>query len=194
VLHLSAADRRQLLQISVKFIQTAVARHHVDDAWPLAGPELRQGQTRAQWDTGNIAVPPFRASGIATWDVLYSYQDDVAFDLALLGSKQERFISKTFTIELKRYRHPDGPHWLVASWTPRGVAELDTLRPSERPTVIASPEKSALPHWVLIAPAAIFGGMVLGFAAFGTLHTVRSRRRARRYAEALGQSSSSSPS
>lgn len=193
-LHLTMREREELLRISTKFIQTAVARHNVDASWVLAGPDLRQDETRGEWDTGNIPVPPFKAAGIATWDLLYSYENDVAFDLALLGGKQERYLSKTFTIEFKRYRRPDGAHWLVASWTPRGVASVTALKPSERPKLVATPVKAPLSRWFLIVPAAIFGGMLLGFLAFGAVHTVRDRRKARRYAEALGQTSNSSPS
>jgi hypothetical protein len=189
VLKLSAADRKQLMAISVRFVRTAVRREHVDDAWRLAGPGLRQGESRREWDTGNIAVPPFDAVGIGTWDVLYSYTNDVAFDLNLIGAKSQPYISKTFTIELKKH----GKRWLVESWTPRGVATLSALRSSDRPPPLP-PVKAALSKWFLITPAVIFGGMVVGFALFGLVHMLRGRRSARRYARVLGQNSSSSPS
>jgi hypothetical protein len=186
---MSAADREQLMDISVSFVRTAVARERLDDAWKLAGPELRQGQSRSEWDSGNIAVPPFKAAGIGAWDVLYSYSNDVAFDLDLIGAKGQPWLSKTFTIELKKH----SGHWLVASWTPRGVATEQALTPSARPPSIP-PVKAPLSRWFLVAPAGIFGFMLLGFAVFGVLHVLRGRRAARRYASVLGHTSSSRPS
>jgi hypothetical protein len=186
---MSAADREQLMSISVLFVHTAVARKRLDDAWKLAGPELRQGQSRSEWDRGNIAVPPFKAAGIGAWDVLYSYTNDVAFDLDLIGAKGQPWLSKTFTIELKKH----GTHWLVASWTPRGVATENALTPAARPPSIP-PVKAPLSKWFLVAPAGIFAVMLLGFAAFGVLHVLRGRRAARRYADVLGHTSSSRPS
>lgn len=188
-LKLTGRDRQELLDISMRFVRTAVARKHLDDAWELAAPELRQGESRREWDTGNIAVPPFVARGIGTWDVLYSYSNDVAFDLDLIGAKHEQFLSKTFTIELKKRRG----HWLVASWTPHGVATLNALKPSARPAE-PSPVKAPLSRWFLLVPAGIFVGMLVGFAAFGLLYVFRGRRAARRYAQLLGQTSSSRPS
>jgi hypothetical protein len=188
-MRLSTRDRLQLMDISMRFVRSAVARQHLDDAWRLAGPELRQGESRHEWDSGNIAVPPFKASGVGAWDVLYSYSNDVAFDLDLIGAKGQPWLSKTFTIELKRH----GGQWLVASWTPRGVATVDALKPSARPAAIP-PVKAPLSRWFLLVPAGIFAAMLLGFAAFGVVHVLRGRRAARRYAHVLGQTSSSRPS
>ena len=85
-----AADRRELFDTASLFIRTAVARKHLDSAWNMLGPEMKAGQTRKSWDTGNNNVIPFPAVGIATWDILYAYQDDVALDLGVVGDAHER--------------------------------------------------------------------------------------------------------
>jgi hypothetical protein len=194
-MHLSAKDRQALMDLSVHFIRTAVARKQLDDAWSLAGPEMRQGETRKQWDSGFNAVVPFPASGIAAWDVLYTYHDDVAFDISLLGAKNQPWLSKTFVIELKRYPTPTNRnHWLVASWQPRGIGTYNSLRVADRPKLAPLTDHSELPRWSLMLPAFIFGSMVLGFLGWGGVSMVRGRRSARRFAQALGQSSSSRPS
>ena len=47
------------------FIHTAVCRRHLDEAWALAAPELRERDHAASdWRTGNIPVVPFPASDI----------------------------------------------------------------------------------------------------------------------------------
>ena len=114
---LKPSDRRTVLDVTSRFIRTAVARKHLDSAWDLLGPEMKAGQTRASWDTGNNNVVPFNAVGVATWDLLYSYRNDIGLDVALIGAPHSNWAGKTFTIELKRY--PSDPeHWLVASWAP----------------------------------------------------------------------------
>lgn len=194
-MHLSPTDRKALMDLSVRFIRTAVARKQLDYAWSLAGPEMRQGQSRKEWDSGFNAVVPFSASGIAAWDVLYTYHDDVAFDIALLGAKNQAWLSKTFEIELKRYPTRANPNrWLVASWQPRGIGTYNSLRAADRPKVAPIDDHSALPRWSLMAPAFIFGSMITGFILWGGVSYVRGRRSARRFAQALGQSSSSRPS
>ena len=75
---LTAAERRELFAIASRFIKTAVARKHLDQAWPMLAPEMRAGQTRKSWDTGFNNVVPFPAVGIAAWNILYTYKDDVA--------------------------------------------------------------------------------------------------------------------
>ena len=39
-------------KVAVRFIETAVGRTALDEAWALATPELRSGVTLAQWRTG----------------------------------------------------------------------------------------------------------------------------------------------
>lgn len=195
VMHLSARDRNVLMALSVRFIRTAVTRKHLDDAWSIVGPELKQGETRKEWDSGFNAVVPFPAAGIAAWDVLYSYRDDVAFDISVLGARGQPWISKTFMIELKRHPTRTNPNrWLVESWMPRGIGTDNSLRPSARPRAAPITDRSALPRWTLVVPAAIFGGMLLLLGGWGLGSRLRGRRSARRYAKALGQTSSSRPS
>ena len=89
-MNLTAADRRDLFEAASHFLRTAVARKHLDSAWDLLGPEMKAGQTRKSWDTGNNDVIPFPAVGIATWNILYAYQNDVAIDLGVVGVEEER--------------------------------------------------------------------------------------------------------
>src|SRR5215216_4489553 len=127
---LSSRERLALFSTSAHFIRTAVARRNLDEAWDLLGPEMQSGQTRRSWRTGSNNVVPFPARGIAAWDVLYSYDDDVALDVALVASPHGDIVGKTFTIELKRYPE-QGNRWLVARLERalgRAVREQQPLR------------------------------------------------------------------
>jgi hypothetical protein len=140
-MHLTQRDRLALLATSSHFIRTAVARQHLDEAWDLLGPDMQAGQTRRSWDSGTNNVVPFPVTGIAAWDVLYSYDNDVAFDLALVAKPGQDVVGKTFTIELKRYPHR-GNRWLVASWVPRGITSATNSK-----SAAATAAASATPGW-----------------------------------------------
>jgi hypothetical protein len=181
---LSAKDRRDLLKTTTRFVSTAVVRKHLDSAWELLGPEMRAGQTRASFDTGNNNVVPFDAVAIATWDILYSYQDDVGLDVALVGSPKGNWAGKTFTIELKRY--PANPkQWLVASWTPRGVGGAGQMRDYAKQFPAATVRSPLSARW-LLAPVGLVGAFAIGLIGWGVWSRVRYRRAVRRYESLLG--------
>lgn len=187
-MELTAADRRELFDTAMRFISTAVARKHLDRAWEMLGPEMKAGQTRKSWDSGFNNVVPFPAVGIATWDILYSYQGDVALDLAVIGSKESDYAGKTFTLELKRSK----PHtWLVAAWVPKGIGGRGQVRSVAAQPPLPPPTAMLDTKW-LLAPLAFISGLVLVLIGWGIRSIVRQRRAARRYAELL--SSSSNPS
>jgi hypothetical protein len=191
---LTKKDRLDLLTATSRFVRTAVARKQLDSAWEMLGPEMRAGQTRKSWDSGFNNVVPFKADGIEAWDILYSYENDVAFDLSLVSGRRSgnNWAGKTFTIEFKR--DPASHRWLVASWVPKGVGGGGTLNPNRRsgpPPPAVTAHISAL--WLFV-PGVFLGGLLLVLAAAGVRTVARNRRASRRYAEALGYKSSSKPS
>lgn len=183
-MRLSAAERRELYDTAVRFISTAVARKHLDRAWTMLGPEMRAGQTRKSWDSGFNNVVPFPAVGIAQWNILYSYENDVAMDLAVVGAKDSDYAGKTFTLELKRAR----PHtWLVAAWVPKGIGGRGQIRSVAKTSPLPPPTAPLSAKW-LLAPLAFFTFLVVFLATWGVRSAVQQRRAARRYAEALRSS------
>jgi hypothetical protein len=191
---LTDQDRLELFKTSSRFVRTAVARKHLDEAWEMLGPEMKAGQTRKSWDTGFNNVVPFQADGIEAWDILYAYEGDVAVDLSLFSGRRSgnNWAGKTFTLELKR--DPSSHRWLVASWVPKGVGGGGALSPNRRsgppPPAVASHISA---RWLFL-PGVFLGGLLLVLGAAGLRNAIRNRRAARRYAEALGYKSSSNPS
>jgi hypothetical protein len=192
---LTKRDRLELFDTSSRFVRTAVARKQLDSAWDMLGPEMKAGQTRKSWRTGFNNVVPFKADGIDTWDILYSYENDVALDLSLVSGKKDgdNWAGKTFTLELKR--EPRSHKWLVAAWVPKGIGGGGTLSPNRRSPGPPPPAVTAhlASRW-LFFPGAFLGGLLLVLGVAGVSSMVKSRRAARRYAEALGYTSSSNPS
>jgi hypothetical protein len=111
----------QARTVAKRFIETAVARKHLREAYALAGPQIRQGQTLAEWMSGNIAVIPYPVDAIeyAPMKIDFSYPKEVQLEIALLptdkaakqGVKAQLFI-------LDMIKDTRGK-WLVNAWVPR---------------------------------------------------------------------------
>jgi hypothetical protein len=80
------AAKRQVRKVLADFLSTAVARKHVASAWHIAGPELKSGITKQEWDTGAIPVQPYPVAnkGLGRWEsVEYSYRNAVGLSVLL---------------------------------------------------------------------------------------------------------------
>jgi hypothetical protein len=184
---LGPVERQRLLETSLLFVRTAVARRDLDRAYELAGPELVQGMTRAEWRHGNIPVVPFPAIGVAEWDVAYSYENDVAFTLSLVAKPgTSPVVGKTFTIELTR---PSGRKpWRVASWFPTGISSV-----RNDPKLAAAAEQvpkvqAGLSLWWLFLPVGMLATVIVIPAALGARHWWIGRRSERAYLSERGYS------
>jgi hypothetical protein len=189
---LTQADRRDLFKAASQFIKTAVARKHLDSAWNMLGPEMKAGQTRKSWDTGNNNVIPFPAIGIANWQVLYAYRDDVALDLGVVGDPHSDWAGKTFTIEFKRYK-AQPQNWLVAAWVPKGIGGAGQIK-SVASAPVAPPTVATVSAKWLLAPLGFLASLLLALSVWGIRNLVKQRRAAKRYKKLLGYNSSSNPS
>ena len=108
-------------RVAGKFILTAVVRQNLDQAWPLAGPDVRQGMTRKEWLTGNIAVATF-FGGIkrAPMSVDYATKDEALLEVLLLPKKTgKQYKPGVFYIKLNKIGHGKTRHWVVNEVTQR---------------------------------------------------------------------------
>ena len=190
---LTPRERLDLFATSSQFVRTAVSRRHLEDAWELLGPEMRAGQTRESFLGGSNNVVPFPVRGIAAWDVLYSYDDDVALDVALVAPPNSDIVGKTFTIELKRYPQR-GNKWLVASWVPKGITSFRQSRSAAAAPAPPPPKAPLASNWLLV-PLSVLALIVLVPLSVALRTALQHRRAAKRYARELADyNSSSSPS
>jgi hypothetical protein len=161
VAHLTRAERVKVLQTSMLFIDTAVARKHLERAYPITDPELLQGMSKREWVHGNIPVVPFPVAGVAAWDVAYEYRNDVALQFSLVAKPgSQTVLGKTFTIELKRSRA--AAPWRVVSWSPTGISGPSN-DPKQAAALAAGPPavKAALTMWWLALPLGMLALIVL---------------------------------
>jgi len=183
--HVAAGPRRraEALIATMAFVKTAVLRHNVDASWDLATADFRAGYTRKQWDTGDIPVVPFPAAGLGAWQVDWSYENDMGFDILLVPKKGSNLGAKSFMVELKR----SGPRerWRVASWVPHGVSvEQDVANASkgQRQPEVAS---SLGGKWILLPVILIALVFLVPLALFAGRGWLRQHRAERAYRASL---------
>lgn len=106
-------------RVAGEFIKTAVARRNLAASYDLVDPELRQGLTRKQWQTGNIPVV-FYPSGdlqLATFKVERSYANEVVWQVYMVPKVGSGTDPAVFYLGLKRAG--EKAPWRVFYWVPR---------------------------------------------------------------------------
>jgi hypothetical protein len=103
--------------VARKFMETAVARKNLPDAYRIVTNEIRQGQTLAQWNTGNIAVVPYPVDAVkfAPMKIDYSYPKEALIEIALLPKQGASIKGQLFAMDLVKREGK----WLVNGWYPR---------------------------------------------------------------------------
>ena len=109
----------QAEKVARRFIQTAVARKHMREAYKLAGPQIIQGQSLKSWLTGDVAVIPFPVDkvSLAPMKVDYSYKNEALIEVAMLTKPKSGVKSQLFTMLLDKVNGK----WVVNQWAPRSV-------------------------------------------------------------------------
>jgi len=103
--------------VARKFIETAVARKNLAQAYNLVTEQIRQGQSLKSWKTGNIAVIPYPVDAVkyAPMKIDFSYPNEAQIEVALLPKAGSNVRGQLFLMDLVKQ---DGK-WLVNSWVPR---------------------------------------------------------------------------
>jgi len=100
-------------RVAGKFVLTAAQRKHLDQAWPLAGPELRQGMTYKEWLTGNIAVAPiFGGIESAPMSIDQATKDWALLQI-LVKPRDHAAKPGIFSMRLDRVGAGAQKHWVV---------------------------------------------------------------------------------
>lgn len=112
--------------VGERFIETAVARRNLANAWEITAPALRRGFTLAQWKTGAIPVVPYPAdtSTPAPVKIDYSYKDSALLVVLLVPRKGVSMKPQTFLLGLHAFGHGPNRRWLVDYWAPYGAPKI----------------------------------------------------------------------
>ncbi len=103
--------------VARRFINTAVARKNLPDAYKLVTEAIRQGQTLAEWKTGNIAVIPYPVDAVkyAPMKIDFSYPKEALVEIALLPKANAKIKAQLFQMDLVKRNGK----WLVNGWYPK---------------------------------------------------------------------------
>jgi hypothetical protein len=196
----TAAERRAVHPVLAQFIKYAVAREDPAKAWDVAGPDLKQGLTRKQWDTGAIPVVNYPAShrGLGSWSyVKYSYGNTVGLEVFVFPKPGSGYSAMTADAEV--VKDHDG-RWLVNYWMPErfhgppalSAAQLKAAKKTARafkkkssskqqtaaPTAAAFNQPRASRIWILL-PVGILSLIILAPLTLLLVAWLRNRREAR---------------
>jgi hypothetical protein len=170
---LNRPDYFKARDVAVAFIQTAVARKHLERSCALVSRQMMQGMTCRQWQTQDIPVVPYQADETQSKYLFdYSYKNSVGMKVALFPQPGSHLRPSVFHVQLTR----NGRHgrWLVDEWQPAGVS-APLAGGGSLPSNTGSPLGAT---WLLV-PAAIFFSLLFIPVAVG-LREWRRRRRADR--------------
>ncbi len=111
-------------QVAVRFIQTAVARKDLEEAWMLVGPNLRGGLTRKEWLSGSNPVVPYPIDEleVAPYKIDESYATSALLEVALLPRKGAGVRAQVFFLGLVKLGKGTEARWVVDNWVPRAGA------------------------------------------------------------------------
>jgi hypothetical protein len=115
------AEREAVHPVLADFIRNAVARDaggDVSKAWDVAGPDLREGLSRREWDKGDIPVVPYPASnhGLGDWSyVKYSYTNSVGLEVFVFPQRGSGYSAMTADAEVVKDKQGN---WYVNYWLP----------------------------------------------------------------------------
>jgi hypothetical protein len=195
----TADERRAVHPVLAQFIKYAVAREDPAKAWDVSGPDLKQGLTRKQWNTGAIPVVNYPAAhrGLGSWSyVKYSYGNTVGLEVFVFPKPGSGYSAMTADAEVVKDR---GGRWLVNYWMPErfhgppalSATQLKAAKKTARAfkKKSSSKQKTAAPAtnfneprasriWILL-PVGILSLIILAPLTLLLVGWLRNRREAR---------------
>jgi hypothetical protein len=104
------------------FINTAVARQHVEDSWTIVSPSMRAGYTLKQWKSADdLPIIPY--PGVDTKHVEYfldyASNREILVEVGLAGKRGVSTRPVTFMLGLRPDGKGSNARWLVSYWMPR---------------------------------------------------------------------------
>jgi hypothetical protein len=113
-------------KIVAQFINTAVARKNLAQAWKITGPSLKEGVTYRQWLKGEIPIVPYDMSQVERAPVRldWSYPTEASYAVSLLPKPGSSEKPQTFFVTVKKFGKGSSEKWLVDYWAPYAPAAV----------------------------------------------------------------------
>jgi hypothetical protein len=112
------------------FLSTAVARKHLDQAWPVIAPTLRRGYTLQSWSHAKeLPVVPYPIADVDSTKYYLDYAStkEILIEVGVSAPKAAKMRPTAFQIGLVPVSTGGGQkHWRVDYWMPRWTPPLPT--------------------------------------------------------------------
>jgi hypothetical protein len=185
---LSKTDLSSSQKVVDEFVTTAVLRRHLDKAFDIVTPEMREGMSRTEWMTEDLPIVPFPARDfvLAKSKLSYSHGNIARYDVAMLARPQGQTPSGLFSMELHALTRGGQRHWLVDYWQPLGGGVSTPPVRRANPLDLRNQADETTQHlgtsWVFV-PVAVLSLIVLLPLGLGVRGWVRNRRIDRAYGQ-----------
>jgi hypothetical protein len=115
-------------QVVVKFIRTAVMRQNLDEAWEIAGPQIRQNLTRQQWRSGNIPVVPYPDAAVnrSPVKITWSHPTEAGLEVVLQPAPGSKEKPQLFFVGVLKQGSGSQAKWVVDYWAPYAPPPIPT--------------------------------------------------------------------
>jgi hypothetical protein len=179
------AERRELIAVAARFLNTAVKREHAETAYDLVSSSMRGGTTRREWLDGEIPVVPYPVDS-ARWKFDYSFADEVGLQVLVFPETTSDFRPMVFNMTLLAVSDGAERRWLIDSWTPKSGASAQS-RSEGSPFQIALPKGGERVSaklgagWLIFPVLLLFTGALVLPLGILVLGRQRSRRAQRAY-------------
>jgi hypothetical protein len=181
---LTSIDKSEIGNVARRFVETAVAREHPEEAYELVGPLLKGGMTRDQWRHGDIPVVYYPVDG-ARWKFDYATEVEVGLSVLLFPKQGETVRPTVFNMAVAP--HPKRTGWLITGWSPRGgtpdTANVGSRTPEQAIANITNPvrySQKASTAWLLLPVAFLAMALLFPVAVMAKeRHSMKRLRRKR---------------
>lgn len=177
---LTPRDRREILEVAQRFVETAVRRDHPERAWPIASKSLKSGQTLAAWKAGSLPVEPYPVRR-AQSSFAYAVAGEVGLDV-WVEATDVNLSSMVFRLTVVSDDDRAHRRWLVDGWSamPSGGFVTTPWRDAAPKPDLFTPRVSTRSSPIWIGVPFVVLGLALLAPLVATLNAGRVSRRARR--------------
>jgi hypothetical protein len=183
---LATADRRAIDTLLDRFFPAAVQRRDPNEAWALAGPEMRNASSLSDFRKGASPVPSYAANerNYHHWRAIDVERNSVVLNILVHPKNPQKIGTWVFSVEVVKSKS----HWLVnriytiAVMNPpvRPATVTHELGPADYaappPTSRTAATKSPSSHSFLLPVVGIFALVLLIPLALGAGAFLRARR------------------
>ena len=111
------------------FLASAVARRHLDKAWPVIAPSMKQGYTLQSWSHAKaLPIVPYPIENVDSTQYYLDYAStrEILLEVGVSAAAAKKMRPVAFQLGLVPRGKGADRHWLVNYWMPRWTPPIPT--------------------------------------------------------------------